>query len=161
MIYVVKNDVDVKYVEKLVSEYKEKFGVNIYSNHHIDHFISWLHNEIMVENFNLNRESDDCMYKCGEKPCSRFNEEEYNHLIWCVSVAFDKVGGISTPENLTQFIHSLESMMSINYDEKFRELMHEIVEELLCETITDLDSRYSIRELCNTIQDRIESHVEM
>lgn len=161
MLYVVNNDLDLKYVEGLVSQYKHKFGMNIFSIHNINHFISWMYNEIMVQNFNLMRDSNDCMYIDNESPSSGVNDEEYQYLISRIREVFNKVGGIQSPKHVRQFVELLKSDMSFHYDEKFRIFMSVIIDELISDNFTDLETRCSIRDLCNTIQDRIEIYFDM
>lgn len=161
MLYIVDSGIDNVHVKNYVLYYKDKFGVNFFSLREIDHFISWLHNEILIGHFNISRNSDELRYKRGERPCSGINDEEFEHIMCLIDIELEKAGTILNVDNLHKFTESLDSILKCIYADKFREIMHEIVDELLSDNITEIDCRHSIRDLCNTIQDRIEYRVDL
>lgn len=153
-----KNTVTTVLLNDILSDYKDKFGMNILCDAHRTHIAFWLHDQILIRQFNVPDNSDTLLFTSDLVSCEGVSPYEFGEVCDVAKSALEEVDGVSKVEELRRFTDWFELKLYFFLCRKVRCLLNEGLNEFYEMGDVDVSSNRSIREMCNSIQDFLEQY---
>lgn len=160
MLYLVKDEVSAPFLVNLLSDYQNKFGMNILCDDHIKHLGLWLHDQVMIRHFCVSDNSDTLMLTSDMVSCEGECRDEFHEICDLVQSALETVGGVSKLDEVSKFTEYFEVKLYWYLCRKVRYLINEALNQWYEMVEVDVSSSRAIRELCSSINDSLDYYTK-